>query len=182
MELIEELIIGRRTINNFKPEIPAQQTIIEAIEIARWAPNHHLTQPWQYYLLNSDMIDQVINLNADLVTAKKGKQAGDIKRKRWKSIPGWLVVTCERSVNEQLQQEDYAACCCSIYALSLILWHKGIGMKWTTGDVIRDKRFYNICWLDHLSQMVVGLMWYGYPDQVPEAQRRRKIDETVTIY
>ena len=182
MDSIEELIIERRTINNFKPEIPAQKQIIEAIEIARWAPNHHLTQPWQYYLLNSQMIDQVIGLNADLVTAKKGRQAGNNKRKRWKNIPVWLVVTCERSDNDQQQQEDYAACCCSIYALSLVLWDKGVGLKWTTGDVIRDQKFYDICWLDHFSQMVVGLLWYGFPDQIPIAQQRRQINETVTIY
>lgn len=182
MNSIEELIIGRRTINNFKPDIPARQIIIDAIETAGWVPNHHLTQPWRYYLLNSDMIEQVINLNADLVTDKKGEQAGDLKRKRWASIPGWLVVTCERSDNKLLQQEDYAACCCSVYALSLILWNKGIGIKWTTGDVIRNRRFYNICWLDHLSQKVVGLLWYGYPDQIPVAQRRRHVDETVTLY
>ena len=182
MDLIEELITDRRTIDNFKPVTPEQKIIIDAIEIARWAPNHHLTQPWQYYLLNPQMIDQVIELNAEIVTSVKGKQAGDKKRSRWKTIPGWLVVTCERSDNELQQVEDYAACCCSIYALSLVLWNKGVGVKWTTGNVIRDQRFYDICWLDHLSQKVVGLIWYGYPDLIPEAQQRRQIDETVTIY
>lgn len=182
MDSIETLIIKRRTINDFKQELPAQQSIIDAINIARWAPNHHLTQPWHFYLLNSQMVDQVIELNASLVSAKKGKKYGDAKRERWKSIPGWLVVTCDKSDNALRQQEDYAACCCSIYGLTLVLWQKGIGTKWTSGDVIRDRRFYDICWLDHLSQFVVGLIWYGYPDTVPEAQARRQINETVTIY
>ena len=182
MQLIEQIISDRRTINNFNPDIPDQKIIIDAIEVARWAPNHHLTQPWQYYLLNEQMISQVIDLNADIVTAKKGQQAGDKKRARWRTIPGWLVVTCERSENKLQQEEDYAACCCSIYALSLVLWQKGIGVKWTTGDVIRDQRFYDLCWLDHLSQRVVGLIWYGYPKEIPQAQPRRQIDKTVTVY
>ena len=182
MSSIDELILERRTINDFKAVAPDQQLIIDAIEVARWAPNHHLSQPWQYYLLNPQMIQQVIDLNAQLVEVKKGKQAGENKRNRWKAIPGWLIVTCERSDDDLRQQEDYAACCCSIYALSLALWNKGIGVKWTTGNVIREQAFYNICWLDQLSQDVVGLIWYGYPEQVPKAGQRRKIDEILTIY
>ena len=182
MSDINDLIVNRRTINEFKAQVPDQKEIIDAIDVARWVPNHHLSQPWHYYLLNPQMTQQVIELNASLVADKKGVKAGDKKRDRWKTMPGWLVMTCERSSNELLQQEDYAACCCSIYALSLALWQNGIGIKWTTGAVIRDQRFYDICWLDNLSQQVVGLIWYGYPEQTPQAQRRKPIDEILTIY
>ena len=182
MSPIDQLIVERRTINDFKLEVPDQQLIIDAIEVARWAPNHHLSQPWQYYLLNPQMIEQVIELNAKIVESRKGKPAGDSKRERWSKIPGWLVVTCERSNDELTQREDYAACCCGIYALSLTLWQKGIGVKWTTGNVIRDQAFYDICWLDSLSQDVVGLIWYGYPEQTPAAGQRRHIDEILTVY
>lgn len=182
MPSIEQILRTRRTINEFKPEIPDPQIIIDAISVARWAPNHHLTQPWRYYLLNTQMIDSVVNLNADIVTKKKGVQAGSKKLTRWKTIPGWLVVTCELSEDSLQQTEDYAACCCSIYALSLVLWQYGIGIKWTTGAVTRHQTFYDICWLDRLSQKVVGLIWYGYPKQVPDPQPRRHVDEILTIF
>ena len=179
---IEELIVSRRTINHFEPQCPDRQIIIDAIDTARWVPNHHLTQPWHFYFPNDQMISQIIELNAQLVENKKNKAAGDAKRERWSAIPGWLVVTCNKSNDELQQAEDYAACCCSIYALSLILWQKNIGVKWTTGQVMRQSEFYDICWLDRLSQNVVGLLWYGYPDEKPVAQPRRQTQEIVTQY
>ncbi len=182
MDQLGQLISNRRTINDFQKQAPPQQTVVDAIELARWAPNHHLTQPWHFYFPSSTMIEQIIELNAKLVEQKKGTSAAESKRQRWSQIPGWLVVTCNISTDELQAQEDYAACCCNIYAMSLILWQQGIGTKWTTGNVIRNDDFYNICWLDKHSQKIVGLIWYGYPAQIPEPQPRRSIDEIVTIF
>ncbi len=182
MNQLGRLIGDRRTINDFKTQTPDRQIIIDAIELARWVPNHHLTQPWHFYFPDEAMINKIVELNAKLVAQKKGQDAAQKKRQRWSNMPGWLVVSCDLSSDELQQQEDYAACCCSIYALSLILWQQRIGMKWTTGHVIRDEDFYDICWLDKHSQIVVGLLWYGYPDKVPKPQPRRSVEEIVTVF
>ena len=182
MDQLDQLVISRRTINNFQNELPPQQLILDAIELSRWVPNHHLTQPWHFYFPSKEMVQQIIQLNSVLVAEKKGGKAAESKHKRWSQIPGWLIVTCNISADELQAQEDYAACCCNIYALSLILWQQGIGTKWTTGNVIRHDDFYDICWLDKHSQKVVGLIWYGYPNEIPQPQPRRNVDEIVTIF
>ena len=182
MDQLIDLISDRRTINNFKAELPPRDLILEAIKSARWVPNHHLTQPWNVYFPNPSMIKQIIELNANLVASIKGENAAEKKRQRWSNIPGWLIVTCDLSTDELQMQEDYAACTCFIYAFSLILWNQRIGAKWTTGNVIRDDGFYDICWIDKSSQKVVGLIWYGYPYDIPDPQPRRDLDEIVTIF
>ncbi len=46
-----KIISSRRTIHNFVPDkIPDMAVIKEAIASARWAPNHHLTEPWHFFL------------------------------------------------------------------------------------------------------------------------------------
>ncbi len=169
---IEDLLRTRRTINSFKPEKPHEDLIRKAIDLARWAPNHHLTEPWRFYLIGSETSQAIVELNAKIVSQKKGKEAGEKKLKKWSSIPGWLVVTMTKSDDPLQLQEDYAACSCTIHNLSLALWNEGVGIKWTTGDVIRDADFYELIWVDPDVESVVGLIWYGYPEEIPVSQRK----------
>lgn len=164
-------------MHDFQPDRPSKEFILRAVELARWVPNHHHTQPWGFILLGPETAAQVVGLNAELVTARKGAEHGEHKRKRWSSVPGWMAVTCLRSEDEQRQQEDYAACCCAIHNFSLSLWSEGIGVKWTTGDVIRHPRFFELLKLNPETHFVVGLLWYGYPANIPAAQSRKPVEE-----
>jgi nitroreductase len=178
---IAGVIRNRRTINFFKKELPPKELVLQAIDIARWAPNHHLSEPWRFYLLSEQTKKTIVDLNADLVARKKGEHAGELKRDRWSSIPGWLVVTCLRSSDDLRAREDYAATCCSIYALSLYLWAQGVGTKWTTGEVTRDPRFYDAIWTDPVIESVVGLIWYGYASEIPVTARKPVSEIVVEI-
>ncbi len=169
---IEKVIKSRRSINSFKSEIPPERIIQKAIKMASWAPNHRLTEPWRFYLLGEETRQAVAELNANIVKEKKGSEAAKEKLKKWSKVPGWLVVTMTNSDDQLQHQEDYAACACAIQNLSLYLWNKGIGIKWTTGDVTRDHKFYDFIWVDPDVETVVGLIWYGYPADIPNSQRK----------
>jgi nitroreductase len=176
---LEEIILGRRTINlNLQTPVPGE-LVREAIEAATWAPNHHVTEPWHFYLLGSDTVERCLDLCFDIVSAKKGDEAASFKREQWSEKPGWLVVTCNRSDDELLQQEDYAACAAALQNFMLYLWKAGVGSKWTTGDITRDERFFDILGIDADSEFVVGLVWYGYPKITPE-QKRKALGEILT--
>jgi nitroreductase len=174
-----EVLRGRRTIELFLHTPVPQHLIEEAIDAATWAPNHHVTEPWQFYAVGTETKERCLDLCSDIVKAKKGEKASAFKRQSWSEKPGWLVVTCRRSKDELLQQEDYAACCAAVQNLLLYLWKAGVGSKWTSGDITRDSRFLNIIGIDEAEAFVVGLIWYGYPKLTP-AQSRKGIDEVFT--
>jgi nitroreductase len=174
-----EVIRGRRTINLYLQTPVPGELVREAIEVATWAPNHHVTEPWRFYLLGPETVEQCLDLCCEIATAKKGSEAGEFKREQWSEKPGWLVVTCRRSEDDLLQQEDYAACAAAIQNLMLYLWKAGIGSKWTTGDITRDERFFEIVGIDEGEEIVVGLLWYGYPKITPE-QKRTALDAVLS--
>ncbi len=176
---VEELIKGRRTIYEFKSDPVPVEKIKQAIDVARWAPNHHLTEPWHFYLLGPETVAAVIELNTGLVREKSGDENAAIKQQRWSKIPGWMVVTCDKSADPRQMQEDYAACCCAIQNMMLYLWNENIGMKWSTGRVVRDQKFYDLLWIDPDAESVVGLLWYGYAEEIPLASRKQV--EQITI-
>ena len=52
MEL-EHAIRTRRTHKVFASEPVAPELLQQLFELARWAPNHHLTNPWRFRVLGS---------------------------------------------------------------------------------------------------------------------------------
>lgn len=165
-------IRGRRTIGAFQPAIPPREIILEAIELARWAPNHKKTEPWHVLWLGPETVREVIAVNTQILTESKGEAEAEAKSKKWAQVPGWLVITCDLAEDAFRREEDYAACCCAIQNLQLALWSAGIGTKWSTGDVTRHRDFYQLIGLDPTRQRVIGMVWYGYPVVTPEQNRK----------
>mgnify|MGYP000373258845 CR=1 FL=1 len=120
-----------------------------------------------------------MKIDRNIVAARKSPEAGEFKREQWSEKPGWLVVTCRRSDDELLQREDYAACSVAIQNFMLYLWKAGVGSKWTSGEITRDKRFFDILGIDADTEFVVGLLWFGYPKLTP-TQKRKGLDDVLS--
>lgn len=192
----DTILQTRRTINSFLPDLPNdwEQMLEKAIESAVYAPNHKRTEPWKFHLLGPKAIRKVCELNASIVSDKKGVKAGEKKLKRWLQMPGWLVVTCQTNNSTDgsssssssmedpasIEREDYAACCCAVQNLCLSLHHAGMGTKWTTGPVNFDSRFSDIVGLE-TNEYVVGTIWFGTPETVPEPPNKKKSTNKVLI-
>ena len=179
LQHLAERIRSRRTVKMFLQQPVSRQLLLDAIEVARWAPNHHLTEPWHFYCLGENAVRDSIELIRTVVTERKGADVGDFKAKDAATRPGWLVVTCSRSDDELTQQEDYASVCCAIQNLSLYLSEAGVASKWSTGPITRDPRYYKLLGIDADAEMMVGLIWYGYPKITP-TQQRKAVTEIVT--
>lgn len=169
---IAQVIRSRRTPHVFHGEVPPRERILEALSLARWAPNHRLTEPWRFYLLGPETADAIARLNAKIVRETRGEAAAQAKLDRWRSMPGWLLVTCRRSTDDLRMEEDYAACCCAVQNIMLALWAHGIGMKWGTGKVTHHPAFFDLVGVDPMAEKVVGLFWYGYPDKLSTPPRK----------
>ena len=170
---------GRRTVDQFTDEIPDPAIIREAVELARWAPNHHLTEPWRFYTLGPRTRDAIIDLNTRLVAERKGDEVAVAKRERWQSVPGWLAITCVVDEDPVTAREDYAACACAIQNIALYLHSAGLGSKWISGEATRHSDLAPILEIDSAHEYCVGLLWYGYPKRRPRSQRR-DLDEILT--
>ena len=153
---------------------------MRALDLARWAPNHHLTEPWHFYLLGPAKIAASAKLIGDIIRETKGdEELAAFKEKSALSMPGWLLVTCRRSDDALTEREDYAAVCCAIQNMTLYLSEADVACKWTTGRITRDPRFFELLGIDVNREFAVGLFWYGYPKILPE-QSRREVGDILT--
>ena len=179
LRVLAERMRSRRTTNQFLRQKVSRKLVLEAIELARWAPNHHLTEPWHFYLLGENSIADCAKLIGEIVSERKTAELGEFKAKSAAVIPGWLLVTCRTSDDSLRQLEDYASCCCALQNLMLYLSEAGVASKWTSGPVTRDQRLFDLLDIDSASEFVVGLIWYGFPRILPE-QTRKDVGDIVT--
>ena len=176
LRILAERIRSRRTTNMFLKQEVSRDLLLEAIELARWAPNHHLTEPWHFYLLGDDKKAASAELIRTIVTENKTAEMGEHKFKSAKAVPGWLVVTCRKSDDELRGREDYAACCCAVQNILLYLSEAGVASKWTTGLITRDQRFFDLLGMNADEEYVVALVWFGYPKVLPTQSRKDVAD------
>ncbi len=188
--IIARLLRERRTVSqgSLSTEIkPDHGAVLEALESARWAPNHHLTEPWTFYVLDPARIARLGELWAD-IQARKGAKPEKAERKRleWGRSKGVVILTCSSAMDadEVSKREDYAACCCAAQNFMLHLWSEGLGSKWSTGAVWEHEDFWGL--LSHPQAPehteVVGIFFYGMPERVSESRRRKGLNEVVVDF
>ena len=60
---LDSAIRARRTHKQYGSEPVSEAVVRELVEIARWAPNHKLTNPWRFRLIGPDTrarIDELV--------------------------------------------------------------------------------------------------------------------------
>ena len=88
-----------------------------------------------------------------------------------------MAVTCLKNADAEIEREDYAACACAIQNIQLAAWDAGLGMQWSSGKAAQDARTAEMLELDAEKELLVGLLFFGFPAEVPAAKARRPLEE-----
>ena len=183
---VRQALIGRRTVHNFDKTAVPDLVFKNAIEAAIAAPNHKMTEPWRFIQLGKQTISKIAALNAAEIS-KKDPEKGAKKKARWENIPGWCVVTSQKSDGGVQEEEDYAATVCAVQNFQLSMWADGVGVKWTSGPITRTPEFAELCGIDLEKEIFVGCLWYGFAsgglgrliDQGPK--RKKSVNDVLSV-
>ncbi len=53
---VADAIRTRRTVKAYHPRPVARDVLVDLFELARWAPNHNLTEPWRFRVLGPEAL------------------------------------------------------------------------------------------------------------------------------
>jgi len=179
---VEQNILDRRTIKSFKNNPISTEVIIELLNVAKWAPNHKLTEPWRFQLYVDEGKEKFVQAYIDSQTKVDGEVPEKVNRKAqyFRDIPVHLVVIMPEDPRQRRWDEDYGAVSSLIQNFQLAAWESGIGMIWRTNDWVYDPVFREGIDVQPGEKVVATLM-IGYPKHTPEAQPRTDIRKLVTI-
>ena len=124
MEL-EDAIRTRRTHKAYGPEPVPADTLEELFELARWAPNHNLTNPWRFRVVGPRSL-------AALKQAAGPEAAGKLDR-----APTLVVASQLRSEDDVQDEEDMCAVAAAISFVLLGAHARGLAGYWRTPAVLR---------------------------------------------
>jgi nitroreductase len=163
---VSEAIHSRRTHKVFASEPVPRDVLNELFELARWAPNHHLTNPWRFRVLGPESLER-------LKQAAGPEAAGKLDR-----APTLVAVTAVRSKDPVQDEEDLLATASATYALLLAAHARGLAGYWRTPGVLRTDAGLAALGIAP-DERFVGLVHLGWPRQDKEAPERAPVTEIV---
>jgi nitroreductase len=164
---IEAAIRGRRTHKAFAPEPVAPELLDELLDLARWAPNHHLTNPWRFRVLGPRALARL-------------KQAADPEaRSKLDRAPTLVAATALRADDPVQDQEDLCATACAVYAVLLAAHGRGLAGYWRTPEVLRTPQGLAALEIPP-DERFVALIHLGWPRQEKEPPARLPPGDVVT--
>lgn len=64
-------IRNRRSIGKVLPDIPDRDLIEQVLEAGTWAPNHHLTEPWRFFVVQGDARSRLGHAMGEIAAARE---------------------------------------------------------------------------------------------------------------
>ena len=183
MEVLEA-IRQRRTIKRFKPEQPPREAIEQILEAAVWAPNHRLTEPWEFFVISGDALQQVAELRGQAVAgtlngASEEIRAAKVEEARQKALvaPMSIVVTVRQDPNAIKREEDFAATSAGVQNMLLAITGLGLAAYWATGILVSYQPFHDFLGLKP-DQKIVGIVQVGYGAEERQQKRTPAAERT----
>jgi nitroreductase len=164
---VGQAIRTRRTHKAYGPEPVQPELLDELFELARWAPNHHVTNPWRFRVLGPESL-------ARLKEAAGAEAAAKLDR------APTLVVASVTSTGDPVQdEEDLCAAAVASYIVLLGAHARGLAGYWRTPEVLRRAEGRAAVGLGE-NERVLGLLHLGPPRQEKEAPGRLPPGDFVT--
>jgi len=165
---VETAIRRRRTHKQYGADPVSVAVVRELVELARWAPNHKLTNPWRFRLLGPETrarIDELV------------PEAEVIKLRR---APTLVLVTALPSDDPVLGEEDVLATAAATYAMLLAATDRGLGSYWRTPSCFREPGVRSALGLAD-GEVIIALVHLGSPVTDPPAKERAPVDDVFRV-
>ncbi|HEX2102299.1 MAG TPA: nitroreductase family protein [Solirubrobacteraceae bacterium] len=167
MEL-EEAIRTRRTHKAYGSEPVDRATLEELFELARWAPNHNLTNPWRFRVVGPRAL-------ARLKDAAGPEAASKLDR-----APTLVAVSVVQTGEDPVRdEEDLIAASLASYIVLLAAHGRGLAGYWRTPGVLRTDAGRTALGVG-AGERLLGLLHLGPPRQEREPPQRAPTGDVVT--
>lgn len=169
--LVDEAIRSRRTHKVFADEPLARETVAEILELARWAPNHKLTNPWRFRVLGPGA---TLRLKRVVERAQPGSGA------KLDRAPTLICATVVLEGDAEQRREDMLSAAAACYIVLLAAHARGLAGYWRTVPAIDSaagRRALGIA--DRESP--IGLLHLGGVRQEARAPEREPVERLVSF-
>src|SRR3954463_5382804 len=142
---LEEAIRTRRTHKAYAPQPVDRATLDALFELARWAPNHHLTNPWRFRVVGPRALEAL------------KAAAGPESARKLDRAPTLVAASVVQAGDPVADEEDFAAGACASFIVLLGAHARGLDGYWRTPEVLRRPEGRAACGIED-GERVLGLV------------------------
>jgi nitroreductase len=164
---LETLIRTRRTHKAYGPEPVDRTTLLELFELARWAPNHHLTNPWRF---------RVLGPQARALLAREAELEQPGSARKLERAPTLIVAGVELQGDSSQQHDDLLAAAVAAYIVLLVAHARGLAGYWRTLPIL-EKAAVRAGLGIPAAEQPIGLLHLGRPVQAQRAPERAPVED-----
>jgi nitroreductase len=165
---VEPAIRTRRTHKAYEREPVDRGTIEELLELARWAPNHHLTEPWRFRVIGPETFDRLVAAGAPNEASKLGR------------APTLIAASATQKGDDHENREDLLATACAVYIVLLAAHARGLASYWRTPALFETEAAREILGFEP-DEEFVALIHLGDPATTPDPKERKPVEEYTTF-
>ena len=165
--MVDDLIRSRRTHKAYGPDPVPRETLLELFELARWAPNHRLTNPWRFRVIGPRAL-QALKVAAE---AHKPGSASKLDR-----APTLVAVTAKQTGDVEQDHEDVLATAVASYIVLLGAHARGLAGYWRTVPVLESPAGRRAAQLPD-DELPIGLLHLGDPRQEQRVPDRAPVEQ-----
>lgn len=181
---ITEVIRGRRSLGRVKDTPVEREKIETMLESAVWAPNHHRTEPWKFFVLSGEgrkplsrVLREVARGRVDDPESAEGKKRIEKISKKPFAAPTVIVVALSPSDNPKaIYIEDVCAVAAATQNMLLTAHSLGLGAIWRSGPIYNTPQVKEHFGLLE-DEEILGLVFVGEPDMTKNNVKRIPFDE-----
>jgi nitroreductase len=162
MEVVEA-VHGRRTHKAFEPEPVDRATIEELLELARFAPNHRMTEPWRFRVLGPEALGRLVAAGEPSEAIKLGR------------APTLIVASARLTGDDYQNREDVLAVACAVYIVLLGAHERGLASYWRTPALLEKPEGRAAVGLE-ADEEFIALIHLGRPATSPPAKERKPVE------
>ncbi len=182
-----DVIRSRRSVPKLKPDPVPPDLITELLDAAVWSPNHKLTEPWEFFVLQGESKRRFGEARRDFRRAQlPNPDAAEVQAALEKvyrdtvATPVIIAVTSHVAGDAEQREEDFWATYGAAYAFMLGAWSRGLGTYFRTGALRDYQPFRQLLGLP-ADRRIIGVIYAGYPVEVPQRRRTRAAEKTVWL-
>jgi nitroreductase len=173
---VSDAIAQRRSIKRFLPTPVPRETIELLLDAAVLAPNHHLTQPWRFYVLGPERRRRYgLALGERKARKLPDPDAANAVREKtaseYESFPALIAVGQVLAESPETREEDYAAVMQAVSNMMLAAVERGLGTHMRTGAVLEDPAAREAIGARE-GERIVAIVSVGVPAEIPPPKAR----------
>lgn len=176
---VYEAIFGRRMSKEFTAAAVPRAALERMFDASVWAPNHRLTEPWRFFVLEKDsparakVADLAWQLAYDNVASPNEtikRHVADNNKNRVLDAPALVYAYSVPGPNDETTQENYASVCCAIHNMALAAVAEGLNLDWSTGTVTKHPKLAETLGAQS-DWAMVGALFIGEAADEPVSER-----------